>query len=373
MRRGIALLLLLLCLTGCKFGKNETILPKDILEFLLEKKKEYKVYYSESTIKYLRGEKVISESQIYEWYENKNGRERWRHDSVSSEYHSIVIAEQGKPTVTMTSRVQKPLEYTYIENNMSIEKWHKRTSKIEFEDFMTEYSFYNMSLLGNERLGTKETLRIRLEPKEKSSRDPIESIEIWVDDQSYLILKSVVNYSEVDREKFITEYKTLQELKKIDDEVFRPDVSDDIIIRRITDPRVQTDWIGLRSIFGIQLKRWPNTPGYQEKIYLRSYDPGTDEEMNFAEILYSDANGELFKINLNKSAESGDLFKENGFKIGNSYALYLEENNSLILSDREIDYFITSSDVRIGKAEIIKIAEDLMGVKKDETGNHRYQ
>lgn len=365
MRRLRPLLLCLFLLTSCIPSSGpRTLLSPEIMDLLLNTEHGYENYYSESLSIITSDGEEIDRSTVREWHKVIDGQAYCRMEYegqrgekttlIDNDIHRVIISELPGETPIVTYIDLDDEELDPLQQN----------HLMKFDEFIRRYSStHTMNIQGQERLSGRDTLHIVFTPKDDEPLGSGEQVELWVDEETFYIVKNTATYEDDGIEsQVIYESVRLEIQPVVDDGIFKPDLPEEYIVENDLENGEQGNRENLREHFGSELKFWSNPMGLEEQILLRRFSgyPLTDETL-MGVIRYLDSGQPLLEINLSKSSSTEPFHQdEDSIFIHGQWAYYYKDMNTLIFTDTKVDYLLVSMDVRIGEEQLIEIADQIL-------------
>lgn len=213
-----------LMLAGCTQIQESS--PADIVSNLLDSDKQQTAYYGEGILRTYENDQLTEESTFKEWTDQNPFRKRY--ESYSPEQEVVTINDGS--TIYLYDKTAGTA-YS-MESVVNDDEYFSSMNQLEqlINMLKTMKSTHQFEVVGEEKLLGLNTYHI--EVKDKESASLLGDMELWVDQKSWFIVKTISGSEDF---KLELEYTKLDFSPTFQDDTFTLDLPDNIEISPLED------------------------------------------------------------------------------------------------------------------------------------------
>lgn len=217
-------ILLMISAIGCSTSLQEYS-PEQVIQNALSEKHTTAEYYAESTwIMKEKGE-VVESLTIKEW-QNEDGKKRVETKSKNDTEHSIAI-NNGKSLITYIPDEKK----AFVIESEELTSLNQQSPKEQAEQLLKLIQdTHEIEVNGEEKVAERDTFHLKATAKE--DRSLIGNQDIWIDKETWFVLKMISTSGETTIE---WEYTKIDYKVQNDEELFTIQLPDDVVVENLDD------------------------------------------------------------------------------------------------------------------------------------------
>lgn len=201
--------------------------PADILARALEENKKPEAYYAESKSETMQNGKKVSTSVSKEWYSRDGLKNRieMQVSGVDIGSMNVYIVNDGQKTINY----QQGDKTAWYFDNSRMGEAKKQSPREELMQRLEGLQTYaELTLVGESEISGRKTYHLVAKPKEKKS--VMGDQEIWIDQETWMIMKNIFNVEDIKIEHIYTKIEFAPQFK---DDVFQIKLPKDVQLKDI--------------------------------------------------------------------------------------------------------------------------------------------
>jgi outer membrane lipoprotein-sorting protein len=213
--------------TGCSGLSEDTIIPSDIINNVLNSYENSKSYFSEATMKLYEKGELVEELTMKDWTDNSEGLIKKRIESKSSESGNMITTNNGKEVFIYMEKENRAMRMTVetpIDGNVGDYK----------EQFLKSLSAISKSheivYVDEEVVNDFKTIHLRA--KSKKSNSLIGDMDYWIDKDTWFMVKATSENGDIKSEII---YTKLEFAEKFDDDLFTQIIPEGVEIENLDE------------------------------------------------------------------------------------------------------------------------------------------
>lgn len=334
--------ILFLILGGC--SQDMEVSAEEIIHNALESEKQVDAYYGKSEMTHYEGEELIEES-------------------VMEEYHSgseIKFITHGEEEIEIMNNEEKSVIYnksdgTAQEVDTPTTLDYQLTPKEMFQNMLSAMEdSHDYEIIGDEEISGRDAFRMKLEAKEANSL--LGDMEIWVDKETWMIVKVISDAGDSKMEFIYTE---LDFSPDFTEDTFTLDIPDDVEITKI-DGFTSTEVTSVEEAeeeLGQAFYMFPEDEYHVGEMEL--YDLGGEFQRKEFDLTYISENDRpVFSLSIFEAPEGMEI-EESDVDIRGNAAAYEESITNYYWDENGLRYSLMIQDLAI-EEEILELTEDMV-------------
>lgn len=289
-KKVIAILLsIIILVAGCSNDNQSSILPEDIVTYAMEANESIDSYYMESKITMYENEEIIEELDMKEWFSSLDGKSRSRVESISDSGEISISTNDGEKIKIYNEKINMASIATVTEEmaNIAGANSSKKQTMSTLESIKDTHDIKN---LGEVEINGMNSYHLKGTPKKENSITGEQ--EIWIDKETWTIVKLVNNGLGHRIELEVTEFDTSPD---IDESIFTQDIPEDVEITDLDETMMEVEIVTIEELtedMGRSLLHVPESSGYElRQIGLYKFNDSN---------LHDEATQEYFKDGVKK-------------------------------------------------------------------------
>lgn len=334
--------ILLLILGGC--SQDMEVSAEEIIQNALESEKDVDEYYGKSEMTFYEGEELIEESVMEEYISDGE----------------IKIIMHGEEEIETINNGEKMVMYnktdgTAQEMDTSAVSDYQFTPKETLQNMLAGMEVsHNYEIIDDEEILGRDTFHMKLEAKEANSL--MGDIELWVDKETWLVVKTI---SDTGDSRMELTYTELDLSPDFTEDTFTLDIPDDVEITNLDDnaPTEVTSVEEAEEELGQAFYMFPEDEYHLGEMEL--YDLGGEFQRKELSVTYfSDNDRPMFEFSVFESPEGMEIEKSDVDIRGNA-AAYEESITNYYWDEDGLRYSLMIYDPVI-EEEILELTEDMV-------------
>ncbi|MFD3157797.1 outer membrane lipoprotein carrier protein LolA [Haloimpatiens sp. FM7330] len=213
---------------GCSNQKT-SLLPKQVVAKAIEQNEKMSSYYGESKCDMYENNKLISSTNIKEWYDSKLKKTRIEVKTTKGGKSEAVSVNDGKKILSYDKNLK--LAFVVDDKEVINEAVNRQSSRTQMMNFLNRMKdTHKIKKLGEEEVDGIDTYHIVCEPKEKGAL--IGKFEAWITKDKWFVVKCI---NENGNFKTVVNYTKLDFSPKMDEKLFTIDIPKNIKIQNINE------------------------------------------------------------------------------------------------------------------------------------------
>ncbi|MFD1412359.1 LolA family protein [Oceanobacillus jeddahense] len=349
-RRGkeyfIGLSIFLILLGGC--SQDMQVSAEEIIHNAIESENEITDFYGKSEMKTFEGEEITGEMVSEEYVSDDDMKTVSEEQLTGSEVETIIDGEKML-VYDKTNESVMEVDTSEMGDIFTL------SPKENFQSIigMMEDS-HTYEVIGEEELLDRNTFHIKLESKEANNL--LGDVELWVDKESWFVVKTISETGEI---RIETEYTELDFSPDFDKDTFTMDIPDDVEITNLDD---------MFTSESVTLEEAEDALGQEFFIFSEEDIQLTDiqvyelsnEEVDLEIQLTYRTNDDVPIFNLFVSSADDTEIEDPNMEIRGLPAEYEEMVESLTWNEEGLNYSLIRMDEEEGVDEIVEWAEDMV-------------
>lgn len=245
---------------GCSSLKQDTILPGDIINKAMNAYEKPKSYYGEAKMEIYENGKLSETDTIKEWADNSGNKMRRRYEVDSNNEGKTISTNDGDKILIYMEKSKKAMSMKTEGNMLENSGDYKAQLMKELSSISKTH---DLTYKGEENINKFKTYHLYAKPKQENSI--IGEVNYWIDEDSWFVVKST---SENSNMKINTEYIELKFTSKLDSALFTQNIPSNVKIEDINDSAPKENTIDMKQaekIAGKPILILPENSGYKLK------------------------------------------------------------------------------------------------------------
>ncbi|CEI83302.1 hypothetical protein J18TS1_41640 [Oceanobacillus oncorhynchi subsp. incaldanensis] len=344
----IAASILFLVLGGC--SQNVEVSAEEIIHNVVETEvEEIDEFYGKSEMTVYEGEDIIEES-VMEEYASGNNRKIIMRGDIEAGEEEIETLNNGEKMVMYNKS-----DGTAQEMDTSVFEGIQISPKEIFQNMLAGMEdSHDYEVIGDEQLLDRDTFHMKLEAKEANSL--MGDMEIWVDKETWIILKTI---SETGDSKMESVYTELDFSPDFTEDTFTLDIPEEIEITDMED-NFSSEFISVEEAeeeLGQAFYMFSEEDYHLGEIELYGSDGELQrKELNLTYI--SDDEIPMFNLSIFESPADMEI-EESDVEIRGNVAAYEESINNYYWDEDGLRYSLLINDPDM-EEEVLELTEEMI-------------
>jgi outer membrane lipoprotein-sorting protein len=336
-------------LTGCT--ESMTASAEEIVTQVLESGDEFKPYYGKALLKTYEGEKETGKAAIEEFV-NAEGMRKIITTDLSNKGAAAYALNDGKKITSYEEGSDVAYQLDISNEKLPASMTQKEQLTALLEGIKDTHTY---ELAGEEKILGMDTYHLKIKAKEKGAI--IGDMELWVDQKSWLILKSIVYSGDVRSEMV---YEEITFSPKFEKDTFTLDLPANAEIKNMEDEfKLETGTVeDAEKMLGEPFLVFDEKDVQLDKVEWQELKG----EINRTELSlqYKKDGAPAFTYSVFKKPVGGDIeLKGSDYKVRGQMAEYWKEINSITWDENGLRYSIIIEHPEFKMEEVIKMAENM--------------